>query len=74
MSWKLELTCCHSNSDERPSAKADVKNSQGVINDNNKKYNQNAMLEILILIHGNRFLKNIIKIRLSLTKNKAPLL
>ena len=26
-SWKLEETCCHSNSCERPSANADVKNS-----------------------------------------------
>ena len=25
-SWRLEETCCHSNSRERPSAKADVKN------------------------------------------------
>ena len=29
-SWRLEETCCHSNSSERPSAKTDVKNSQGV--------------------------------------------
>ena len=28
-------TCCHSNSSERPSAKTDVKNSQGVNNNNN---------------------------------------
>ena len=28
-------TCCHSNSSERPSANAGVKNSQGVNNDNN---------------------------------------
>ena len=32
-SWRLEETCCHSNSSERPSAIADVKNSQGVDND-----------------------------------------
>ena len=25
--WRLEETCCHSNSSERPSANADVKNS-----------------------------------------------
>ena len=30
VSWRLEVTCCHSNSSERPSANADVKNSQGV--------------------------------------------
>ena len=29
-SWRLEETCCHSNSSERPSADADVKNFQGV--------------------------------------------
>ena len=26
-SWRLQETCCHSNSSERPSANADVKNS-----------------------------------------------
>ena len=30
-SRRLEETCCHSNSSERPSADAGVKNSQGVI-------------------------------------------
>ena len=30
-SWKLEGTCCHSNSIERPSVNVGVKNSQGVI-------------------------------------------
>ena len=34
-SWKLEGTCCHSNSSERPSANADVKKSQGVNYNNN---------------------------------------
>ena len=33
-SWKLEETCCHSNSSKNPSAKTDVKNSQWVNNDN----------------------------------------
>ena len=32
-----EETCCHSNSSEKPSAKTDGKNSQGV-NDNNNSY------------------------------------
>ena len=27
-SWRLEKTCCHSNSSEKPSANAGVKNSQ----------------------------------------------
>ena len=36
MSWRLEETCCHSNSSERPSAKTDVKNYKGVKNNNNK--------------------------------------
>ena len=30
-SWRFEETCCHSNSSEKPSANADVKNSKGVI-------------------------------------------
>ena len=30
--WRLEGTCCHSNSSERPSSNVDVKNSQGVNN------------------------------------------
>ena len=34
-SRRLEETCCHSNTSERPSVNADVKNSQGVNNDNN---------------------------------------
>ena len=29
-SWRLQDTCCHWNSSEKPSANADVKNSQGV--------------------------------------------
>ena len=33
-SWKLEETCSHSKSNEKPSANTDVKNSKGV-NDNN---------------------------------------
>ena len=31
-SWRLEETCCYSNSSERPSANADVKNSNSFIN------------------------------------------
>ena len=31
-SWKVEETCCHSNFSERPSANANVKNSQEVNN------------------------------------------
>ena len=34
-SWRLEENCCHSNPNEKPSAKTDMKNSQGVNNDNN---------------------------------------
>ena len=29
-SWRLEENCCHSDSSEKPSDNADVKNSQGV--------------------------------------------
>ena len=36
-SWRLEETCCHSNSSKSPSANADVKNSKGVNNNNNNK-------------------------------------
>ena len=38
-SWRLEETCCHSFSSERPSANAVVKNSQGVNNYNNNNNN-----------------------------------
>ena len=34
-SWRLEETCCHPNSSEKPSANTDVKNSRGVNNNNN---------------------------------------
>ena len=37
----LEETCCHSNSSERPSADADVKNSNG---DNNNNDNNNNII------------------------------
>ena len=33
--WRLEKTCCHSNSCEKPSAKTDVKNSKEENNYNN---------------------------------------
>ena len=35
MSWRLEETCYHSNSSERPLVNVDGKNSQGVNNNNN---------------------------------------
>ena len=37
-SWRLEETCCHSNSCEKPSANTDVKNSKGVNNNNDSLY------------------------------------
>ena len=37
-SWRFEETCYHWNSSEKPSAKTNVKNSQGV-NNNNYNYN-----------------------------------
>ena len=40
-SRRLEETCCHSNSSERPSVNADVKNSKGVNNSNNNNNNNN---------------------------------
>ena len=40
---RLEETCCHSNSREKPSANIDVKNSKGVNNNNRKKqWNMNV--------------------------------
>ena len=38
---RVQKTCCHSNFSERPSAKTDVKNSQGINNDNNNTNNDN---------------------------------
>ena len=38
-SWRLEETCCHSNSSEKTSANTDVKNYKGINNDNNKENN-----------------------------------
>ena len=35
---RLEETCCHSNSSEKPSANAGVKNSQRSLNNNNNKF------------------------------------
>ena len=41
---RLEETCCLSNFSEKPSADADVKNSQGVNNSNNSNnYNNNLL-------------------------------
>ena len=40
--WKLEETCCHSNSSEKPSANTDVKNSKGVNNNNDNNNNNNV--------------------------------
>ena len=36
------MTCCHSKSNERPSALADEKNSQGAKNNNNNNNNNNT--------------------------------
>ena len=35
----IGVSCCHSNFSEKPSADTDVKNSQGVSNDNYKSLN-----------------------------------
>ena len=43
-SWRLEENCYHSNSCERPSANAYVKNSQGVNNNNNNNNNKTTRL------------------------------
>ena len=39
-SWRLEETCCHSDSNEKPSANADVKNS-----------NEWIIIVIIIIMH-----------------------
>ena len=54
-SWRLEETCCHSDSSEKPSVKADVKNSND--NNNNNKGTKNLMnlkIQTLDLIHARR--------------------
>ena len=38
-SWKLEETCCHSNSSEKPSFNTGVKNSKRSNNNNNNNNN-----------------------------------
>ena len=38
-SWRLDESCCHSNSSERPSANVDVKNSKRFNNNNNNNNN-----------------------------------
>ena len=43
-SWRLEETCCHSNSSERSSFNPDEQNSQGVNNNNNNNNNNNEKL------------------------------
>ena len=40
-SWRLEETCCHSNSSQKPSANTDVKNFQRLNNNNNNNNNNN---------------------------------
>ena len=47
-SWILKETCCHSNSSEKPSANADVKNSQEINNDNNNNNNNAVVLNVCI--------------------------
>ena len=42
-SWRLEDTCCHSNSSERPSANADVKNSNGDNHNNCRQKKQQKL-------------------------------
>ena len=42
-SWRLEETCCHSNSNEKPSANTDVKNFKGVNNDKCNNYDHNGV-------------------------------
>ena len=46
-SWRLEETCCHSHSSEKPSANTDVKN----YNNNNNNNNNNKMIEYFYLMH-----------------------
>ena len=42
-SWRLEETCCHSNSSEKPSANTDVENSKGVNNNDNSDSMKNPL-------------------------------
>ncbi len=43
---RLEETCCHSDSNEKPSANADLKNSKGVNNNNNNNSKRRKIIEI----------------------------
>ena len=47
-SWRLEETHCRSNSSEKPSANADVKNSRGVNNNNNNNTNNNNICSFVL--------------------------
>ena len=47
--WRLEETCCHSDSSEKSSAKTDVKNSQWVNNNNNNLSNNNNKVMMMII-------------------------
>ena len=43
-SWRLEETCCHSNSSVKPTVNADVKNSKRVYNNNINNNNNNHVV------------------------------
>ena len=45
-SWRLVETRCHSNSSEKPSADADVKNSKRVYNNNNNSEKRDKYLDL----------------------------
>ena len=69
-SWRLEETSCRLNSSERPSANPDVKNCQGV---NNNNYNNNKgvgnRMDCLQLhfSQGNQYSKNTVSMTFLLT-------
>ena len=50
-SWRLEETCCHSDSSERPLANADVKNSNGQVHYEHYVMSWNYYLTYEILSH-----------------------
>ena len=60
-SWRPEKICCHSNSSERPTANAVVKNSLGVNNNNNNNnINCNCKTEINFPMDDLCNLKNVV--------------
>ena len=64
-SWRLEETCCHSSSSEKPSANAGVRNSKGV------KDNKRETESLLIAAQNNAIMTNHIQVRIDKTQQNS---